>query len=405
MRTAFLSSSFLSLFATLGVAQTEVWGLDLFNDAFFTSNTGDFVGGYTPIGAPNNEQVYALDFDATATTLWGVRDSTKEYGTFDLTTGQFTAIGPVSGPTSIITGLTAAKNGTDWYLLEYGPSLTTHLWVGDITTGSFNYVGTMGLNSLMIDISIDVQGNLYGYDLLLNSLYSIDPSTGLATLIGPTGQPTEYAQGMDFDWSTGILYAALFNSDFSSVFAEMDLSTGFANVLQDTTPLSVECEIAVKSSGGSTMGSAYCFGDGSGMACPCGNNGVAGEGCANSSGSGGVVSSFGSSSASADLLWFNGSNLLPGQPALLFVGENAVNNGNGALFGDGLRCAGLNVIRLGVMVPDVNGDASWGPGLGALGGWTSGDVRRFQTWYRDPNGSPCGFGFNLTNGVEVTFTP
>ncbi|MDP6538865.1 MAG: hypothetical protein QF410_04890, partial [Planctomycetota bacterium] len=56
----------------------------------------------------------------------------------------------------------------------------------------------------------------------------------------------------------------------------------------------------------------------------------------------GVVSSFGSSSASADLLWFNGSNLLPGQPALLFVGENAVNNGNGALFGDGLlgRLAG-----------------------------------------------------------------
>ncbi len=61
-------------------------------------------------------------------------------------------------------------------------------------------------------------------------------------------------------------------------------------------------------------------------------------------------------------------------------------------------------MRLGIQVPDANGDASWGPGLGAQGGWNAGDVRRFQGWYRDPAG-PCGFGFNLTNGVEVTFIP
>jgi hypothetical protein len=40
-----------------------------------------------------------------------------------------------------------------------------------------------------------------------------------------------------------------------------------------------------------------------------------------------------------------------------------------------------------------------------MGGWASGDLRRFQTWYRDPTGSPCGAGFNLSHGVEVTFTP
>ncbi len=394
MRTAFLSSSFLSLFATLGVAQTEVWGLDLRNDAFFTSNTGDFVGGYTPIGA--GDQVYALDFDATATTLWGIRDSTKEYGTFDLTTGQFTAIGPVSGPTSIITGITAAKNGTDWYLLEYQGSLTTILWVGDITTGSFNYVGTMGLNSLMIDISIDVQGNLYGYDLLLNSLYSIDPSTGLATLIGPTGQPTEYAQGMDFDWSSGILYAALFNSDFTSVFAEMDLSTGFANVLQDTTPLSVECEIAVKSSGGSTIGTNQCFGDGSGSACPCGNPGANG-GCANATGDG---STLGAESTAGGTL--NAGNAIPGQPGLFFQGDNSIGGGSGISFGDGLRCCGANVVRLGVVVPDGNGDASLGDAQN-LGGASAGDTKCYQYWYRNPNGSPCGAGFNLSNAVSITW--
>jgi hypothetical protein len=39
-----------------------------------------------------------------------------------------------------------------------------------------------------------------------------------------------------------------------------------------------------------------------------------------------------------------------------------------------------------------------------MGGWISGDTRYFQTWYRDPSGGPCGAGFNLTNGMELTFT-
>jgi len=152
-------------------------------------------------------------------------------------------------------------------------------------------------------------------------------------------------------------------------------------------------------------GTPYCFGDGSGTTCPCGNFGGSGEGCANSSGSGAYFFSTGSPSVSADDLGFDAFNLLPGQPALLFVGENQVNGGNGVVFGDGLRCAGFNVVRLGVRVPDGNGQASWGPGMGAQGGWSAGDTRNFQVWYRDPGGSPCGAGFNLSHGLSVVFVP
>jgi len=152
-------------------------------------------------------------------------------------------------------------------------------------------------------------------------------------------------------------------------------------------------------------GTPFCFGDGSGSVCPCGNAGGSGAGCANSTGAGAVLDSGGSDSAGADDLTFQASALLPGQPALLFAGHNAVNGGDGIPFGDGLRCAGQNVVRLGVRVPDANGSASWGPGLGAAGGWSAGDTRYFQAWYRDPSGGPCGAGFNLSNGVEVTFTP
>ncbi|MFT5152817.1 MAG: hypothetical protein ACI841_002816, partial [Planctomycetota bacterium] len=61
-----------------------------------------------------------------------------------------------------------------------------------------------------------------------------------------------------------------------------------------------------------------------------------------------------------------------------------------------------SVVRLGVRVPNVFGDASWGPGLGAVGGWLPGDTRNFQIWYRDPSG-PCSTAFNLSNAYSVQF--
>ena len=127
-------------------------------------------------------------------------------------------------------------------------------------------------------------------------------------------------------------------------------------------------------------GVPFCFGDGSGTQCPCGNNGGAGEGCANSTGSGAILAAEGSNSVGADDLSFSGSGMLPNQPGLLFVGNNAVNNGNGNTFGDGLRCAGQGVVRLGVRFPDGGGNATWGPGLAGTGGWTAGDQRYFQIW-------------------------
>lgn len=154
-------------------------------------------------------------------------------------------------------------------------------------------------------------------------------------------------------------------------------------------------------------GSTYCYCDGtSSMAPPCGNYGQGGAGCRNSTILyGGLLLSDGSSSASADDLSFQAVHLIPSQPALLFAGTTAINGGDGIHFGDGLRCAGGTVVRLGVQVPNAAGVATWGMGLGASGGWSSGDTRMFQAWYRDPNGGFCGSGFNLTNGSQVTFTP
>ena len=151
--------------------------------------------------------------------------------------------------------------------------------------------------------------------------------------------------------------------------------------------------------------SPFCFGDGSGTACPCGNAGAAGRGCSNGSdATGAALSVTGSGSiASADTA-LAAEGLAPSQPGLYFQGNNAINSGTGVQFGDGLRCAGGAVIRLQVRFADATGSSATTADIGASGGVLPGDVKRYQIWYRDPQGSPCGAQFNLSNGMEIVWS-
>jgi hypothetical protein len=89
---------------------------------------------------------------------------------------------------------------------------------------------------------------------------------------------------------------------------------------------------------------------------------------------------------------------------LFFQGHNAIAGGNGVPFGDGLRCAGGSVVRLGVEGIDTSGDAALtGTVQDNGGGGVPGESRTYQGWYRDPAGSPCGYTFNLSNGIEVDY--
>ena len=153
------------------------------------------------------------------------------------------------------------------------------------------------------------------------------------------------------------------------------------------------------------IGVGFCAGDGSATPCPCGNTGAAGAGCANGAGPGAALAAIGSPSVAADDARLVADGLVPLQPALFFQGTNAVNGGLGVAFGDGLRCAGGAVVRLGVTTASAAGEGEVGPGLATPGGWSAGQTLRFQAWYRDPVGSMCGTGFNLSNGVELVIVP
>jgi len=150
----------------------------------------------------------------------------------------------------------------------------------------------------------------------------------------------------------------------------------------------------------------FCFGDGTGNACPCGNVGAAGNGCAHSiSASGANLSGSGSASLANDTLVLSGTGM-PNSSALYFQGTTQQNGGLGSAFGDGLRCAGGTVIRLGTKT-NASGSSHY-PALGDLTISVQGLVatpgtRPYQVWYRNSASFCTASTFNLSNGVLVAW--
>jgi hypothetical protein len=160
---------------------------------------------------------------------------------------------------------------------------------------------------------------------------------------------------------------------------------------------------------GSLVGMPYCFGDGSASACPCGNVGGIGQGCTNSTGTAGMLSAGGLPSLSADTVELIAEGLVPNSPCMFFSGRNALSNGVGVTFGDGLRCAGGEAVRIQLTAADATGSATTSVEVSTNGQsfghvLSVGEVVRYQCWYRDFSGV-CGSTYNLTNGYELIWTP
>jgi endonuclease I len=150
----------------------------------------------------------------------------------------------------------------------------------------------------------------------------------------------------------------------------------------------------------------YCFGDGTGGFCTCGNTGTAGRGCANSAVNNGCLLAYsGSTSLSADDFGLVAQDSIGNAPGLFFEGTTQVAGGQGLSFGDGLRCAGGSVTRLEIVISGLLGDAATSQSVTAGRGINAGETRYYQWWYRDSAPFPCGTPFNLSNALQVSWTP
>lgn len=154
---------------------------------------------------------------------------------------------------------------------------------------------------------------------------------------------------------------------------------------------------------------AICFGDGSGSACPCGNASAAADraGCSNSLGGAGRLDDAGVASLAADSLRLDAAGL-SGTSALFLQGDASEANGAGTVFGDGLRCAGGNIVRLATKSV-LNGRARYPEAgdapISARGGLTAPGERVYQAWYRNAASFCTAATFNQTNGLLAIWQP
>lgn len=120
----------------------------------------------------------------------------------------------------------------------------------------------------------------------------------------------------------------------------------------------------------------------------------------NSTGSAATLQLAGSASLAANDLELVAGPVPSGVPGLFFYGNQPLQ----APFGDGVRCAGGQVVRIfPIAVADGSGQLTTALDNGdpRHAGLRAGVTRYFQAWFRD---APAGAaGFNLSSGLEVRF--
>jgi Tol biopolymer transport system component len=153
----------------------------------------------------------------------------------------------------------------------------------------------------------------------------------------------------------------------------------------------------------------YCFGDGSATPCPCGNASPVGaeSGCRNSTTQPARLVALGFPSFASDTFVLSGTGMTNGS-CLYFQGTARFGGGLGAVFGDGLRCVGGTLVRLGVRTNAAGASQYPGPGgapISVQGATSIGSVRSYQAWYRDAVPFCAPEPWNLTNGLSTIWRP
>ena len=101
----------------------------------------------------------------------------------------------------------------------------------NLVDGAGTIIGNMGNFQNMIGLACDSAGNIYGVDFGDDNLYSINKTTGAATVIGPLGiDLAEYGQDMEFDKNNDVLYLAAYLSSGGALYT-INTSTGAATLV------------------------------------------------------------------------------------------------------------------------------------------------------------------------------
>lgn len=368
-RTLFLAIGFSSLCAAARAQTSFVFDLDQPSSNFTWSGTST-VGPI--VGNPSNT------FQLAGTTNL---DLVTAAGAQPFTQGQFTG-----GDARAVPDLHGKINN----ILPFLPPLVTidvlslHL----TPTSAAFVVDSLGQFTATVTITA-LSGTLV--------VTPLGQAASNTNLTGLASTPTPVSGTLSINGS-----AIHLNAPINTTFPFSDPASGASGTITLAGTINADFQLFLK----------YCFGDGSGSACPCGNNSPVGggAGCLSSIGQGGHLAASGFPSVSADTLSLDGTTMPATAASLFFQGTLTENGGAGSLLGDGLLCTGGMLTRLGIRANSAGASSFPGPSgtplISVRGSVpTTGATRFYQAWFRNAVAFCTSETFNLTNGLQVTWLP
>ena len=201
------------------------FAMDIINENMVYIPDTTAPGTWNIVGATPGTSYFAGDFlNGDFSKMYVLDYYNNTLSTVDTTTAAATLIGP-SAPVSghVWTGMTGATDGT---LYASSSDITmSYLYTIDPANGAPTVVEEITNGPAIIDIAINANGEMYGVDIVNDVLVEIDPATGAGTVIGLIGFDANFAQGMDFEEVSGVLYLAAYSSSDGELRIA-DTSTG-----------------------------------------------------------------------------------------------------------------------------------------------------------------------------------
>lgn len=179
---------------------------------------------------------FARDGDYYALEYFEDVTSSRTIVSIDPSDGAITTIGDYGA----ITG-NAVPNGMAYDFTTETMYVTAAnvLYTLDLGTGDLTAVGPMNTTT-GIWLVIDNDGNGYVADISDDNFSSIDLSTGTTSVIGPLGVDISFAQEATIDPEDNTLYMAAYTGGGGGGIYTVDVATGAATLVGDTTPLNAE---------------------------------------------------------------------------------------------------------------------------------------------------------------------
>ena len=195
------------------MAGAPAYAVDVYPGYNLVTFDSETPGSWTIIGNLPNSQYFAGDFlGGDFSKLYAIDYGLNALHTLDTATGAVTVVGPaLTYGGESWTGLVGAPDGT-LYASSSACSSRSTLYTVNPDSGETTVIGEVTNAPCLIDIAVNAEGEMYGVDIVNDVLVEIDPATGAGTAIGSIGFDANFAQGMDFEEESGVLYLAAFNN-------------------------------------------------------------------------------------------------------------------------------------------------------------------------------------------------